>query len=285
MKIISKQEIFCKLLAVKISTYYRIYTILDKYVFKLYYPLNGLSNFSDINKVKLTINLALVESIMYLIDGLAEDGRQEKFEQNAGAYFSQLDSIKSKFLDLMSSLGLKKNGLEGYIEMGEKYIRAENRIVRNKYKNINAQDIKEVVELRSSDVRLLHIIIINELNIERNDELINALWHLEVISEFENDLDDYKEDKLNGNFNMIIMYENIYGKELFCREIMGVLLNHLKDLKDRSNCLTHEERELLDNMSRNSMKKIIASILDLGDAQDIISPTSGSSIDSKVLSL
>ena len=285
MKIISKKEIICKLLRVKISTYYRIYTILDKYVFKLYYPLNGLSNFRDRDKVKLTINLALVESVMYLIDGLAEDGKEEKFEQNVGAYFSELDSIKSKFLNLISSLGLKINGLEGYVEMGEKYIRAENKIVKNQYKNINAQDIKEVIELRSSDVRLLHIIIINELNLERNDELINALWHLEVISEFENDLDDYNKDKLNGNFNMIIMYENIYGKELFCREIMRVLSNHLKDLNYRSSSLAHEERKILDSMSRNSMKKIIAFILDLGDVQDIIFPTSENSIDSEVLSL
>jgi hypothetical protein len=285
MKAISKKEIACKLLRVKISTYYRIYTILDKYVFKLYYPLNGLSNFRDGNKVKLTINLALVESMMYLIDGLAEDGKEEKFEQNAGAYFNELDSIKSKFLDLMSSLGLKRNGLEEYVEMGEKYIRAENKIVRNQYKDINAQDVKEVVELRSSDVRLLHIIIINELNLERNDELINALWHLEVISEFENDLDDYSKDKLDGNFNLIIMYENIYGKQLFCREVMRVLSNHLKDLKDRSSRLTHEEREILDSVSRNSIKKIIASILDLGDAQDIIFATSENSINLKVISL
>jgi hypothetical protein len=285
MESISKKEILCKLLTVKLSTYYRIYTIVDKYVFKLYYPLNGINKFENKNKVKLTINLALIESIMYLIDQLAEDGKEECFEEDAGTYFNKLDSIKSKFLNLLALLGLKDNGMEEYIEMGEKYIRAENKIVRNKYKNINSQDIKEVVELRSSDVRLLHIIIINELNLKKNDDLINALWHLEVISEFENDLDDYKKDKLNENFNMIIMYENIYGKESFCREIMAVISNHLKILNAQSNHLTHGEKEVIDNMLKNLMKKIIASILELGDAQDIISPISENFIDSKVLSL
>jgi DNA-binding transcriptional MerR regulator len=285
MEIISKKEIICKLLTVKLSTYYRIYTIIDRYVFKLYYPLNSVSNFRDRDKAKLTLNLALIESIMYLIDQLAEDGKEECFEQDTGASFSKLDSIKSKFLSLLSLLGLKEDGLEEYIEMGEKYIRAENKIVRNKYKNISLQDIKEVVELRSSDVRLLHIIIINELNLKKNDDLINALWHLEVISEFENDLEDYKKDKLNENFNMIIMYENVYGNEAFCREIMGAISNHLKDLKDRLNQLTHEEKEVIENMLRKSMKKIITLILELGDAQDIISPASGNFMDSKVLSL
>jgi hypothetical protein len=270
MKTVRKKEIICKLLSVRPITYYRVYTIINRYIFKLYYPLNDVSKFEIRSKVKLTINLALIESVMYLIDQLAEDGKEECFEKEVGTYFDELDSIKNKFLSILALLKVKSSGVERYIDMGERYVRAENKIVRSGYKNVSLQDVKEVIELRSSDVRLLHFIIVNELDIKENSDLVNVLWHLEIISEFENDLDDYKKDKVNENFNLIIMYEKIYGKRTFCKEIMRVVSVYLQNLNDLLDKLTNQEKEVINGVLNKSMKKIIVSILELGNAQDIM---------------
>lgn len=72
-------------------------------------------------------------------------------------------------------------------------------------------DALRLAELRPSDVRLLHAMIFAKLRRPVDQDLVDLLWPVEVLSDIANDIEHYHTDVATGQFNIYGAFVTLYG--------------------------------------------------------------------------
>lgn len=195
-----------------------------KYVYKFYFPIHGLE-VEDIFIYYPT--LTSVESIIYQADLIMEMG------QNANISYipnetdiSGLKMLKDSLLSLLRQLDLYDPVIEQELAKGEEFIELENQIIIRGFKKHS--EIMRVAELRSSDVRLLHLILFRMLKKNYDHQLLSVLWPVEVIADIEDDFKCYINDVNEGAYNTYRMFVKLYKEK--APEYMKRELNHYENL-------------------------------------------------------
>jgi hypothetical protein len=177
-----------------------------KYVYKFYFPIHGLEA-EDIFIYFPT--LTSVESIIYQADLIMEMGQNENL-----SYIPQetdtsgLKMLKDSLLSFLKQLDLYDSEIEQELAKGEEFIKLENEIIIRGFNKHS--DIMRVAELRSSDVRLLHLILFRMLKKNYDEQLLSLLWPVEVIADIEDDFNSYINDVNEGAYNTYRMFVKLY---------------------------------------------------------------------------
>jgi len=85
-------------------------------------------------------------------------------------------------------------------------------IIRNKGK-FDQDKVMKTAELRPSDIRLLHTILIQRLNQPYDESLFDSLWPLEVLLDIKANLTEYADDVKTGHYNTYHQLVNLYGNK------------------------------------------------------------------------
>ncbi|ELP52816.1 hypothetical protein O53_4544 [Microcystis aeruginosa TAIHU98] len=94
--------------------------------------------------------------------------------------------------------------------LGE-YIELESQLVASE--KITLEDVIRASELRSSDLRIIHTILVQMSGKSYRAEIFEILSPTEILSEFQDDFCSYKRDVAAGNYNTYWMFQKLYGEE------------------------------------------------------------------------
>ncbi|WP_394821798.1 hypothetical protein [Pendulispora albinea] len=217
------------------------------YVVDFYFPIHRISWREGAKCLPL---LLFFEYMVYRVDDVAEDGRRLDIFKTKNEHFDTLMAKKVEFINLLGRLRLYNTAIEREVDMGEQYVRLENKMTSISAANaansanvpaaptarnaptaptacnaptvptaptalnapnvIEHADIMRAAELRASDVRLLHCMLFGVLKRPCDEELLSLLWPVEVIADIGNDLDHYADDVDNGNYNTYHMLVKLY---------------------------------------------------------------------------
>lgn len=179
--------------------------ITKDYVFELYYPIHRMS-WRD--RLKCLPLLMLTEYMVYYADTIAEHSKDIDFDRVKNWDYAALERHKAKFVRLLKWSNSYNSFVEREVEMGEQYIRLENRLTANRA--VNHLDVMKLAELRPSDVRLLHCLIFGLLKQPCDEELLSLLWPVEVLADIGNDFEHYAEDVASSRYNTYAMFVKLY---------------------------------------------------------------------------
>lgn len=211
-----------------------------KYVYKFYFPIHGL----EAEGIFIYYpTLTFVESIIYQADLIMEMGQNAKISCIPNETdTSGLKMLKDSLLSLLKQLDLYDAVIEQELAKGEEFIKLENEIIIRGFKKHS--DIMRVAELRSSDVRLLHLILFRMLNKKYDEQLLSLLWPVEVIADIEDDFKCYINDVNEGVYNTYRMFVKLYKEN--APEYIKRELNYYENLfYERIATFPLAKRELL----------------------------------------
>jgi hypothetical protein len=89
------------------------------------------------------------------------------------------------------------------------YAQLEHRLVRAAQPS--RADWERACALRTSDVRMLHRVLVRMLGRPYDESVFRLMWPLEAIMDLELDLEDYPRDVASGAFNTLALLERIAG--------------------------------------------------------------------------
>jgi hypothetical protein len=177
-----------------------------KYVYRFYFPLHGLES-DEIFTYYPT--LTSIESMIYQADIIMENGQKTKvsYTQNDDDG-SELKFLITSLVNLLKELNCYDSTIEKELARGEEFIKLENKIMLGGV--IKHSDVMRVAELRSSDVRLLHLVLFRLLGKAYDEKLLSLVWPVEVIADIEDDFSGYADDVAQGNYNTYRMFVALY---------------------------------------------------------------------------
>jgi len=176
------------------------------YVFDLYYPIHRVS-WRD--KLQCSPVLLFIEYLVYRADAVAEAGRDIDLDIVRNREYVALAAYKARFIRVLQRLALYDRCAAREIEMGEQYLRLENRVTSNG--TADHGEVMRLAELRPSDVRLLHCLLFGLLERPCDEALLALLWPVEVIADIGNDFRHYAADVAHGRYNTYAMLVKLHG--------------------------------------------------------------------------
>ncbi|MFI6132897.1 hypothetical protein [Micromonospora sp. NPDC051141] len=174
----------------------------------LYFPALRLSRWQ---RMRCTPVLFLVEFLVYRVDAVAEHTRDVELGADGNQDYQKLVRYKHRFAALLRRLGAYDDAVGHLLDQGERYVRLENRVTT--CGTADHADVMRLVELRSSDLRLLHAMIYPLLGRPVDQRLLDVLWPVEVLADIGNDLAHYEQDVRTGNFNTYDALVRLYGPD------------------------------------------------------------------------
>jgi len=128
--------------------------IVKDYVFDLYYPIHRVS-WRD--KLQCSPVLLFIEYLVYRADAVAEAGKDIDLDTVRNRDYVALAAYKARFIRVLQRLAIYDRCAVREIEMGEEYLRLENRVTSSG--RADHGEVMRLAELRPSDVRLLHCLL------------------------------------------------------------------------------------------------------------------------------
>jgi hypothetical protein len=172
----------------------------------LYFPALELTRWQ---RARCTPVLLLVEFLVYRVDAVAEHTRDVELETDGNEDYRKLVRYKQRFAALLRRLGAYNDAVGQQLDLGERYVRLENRVTA--YGGADHDAVLRLVELRSTDLRLLHAMIYALLGRPVDRQLLDLLWPVEVLADIGNDLAHYAQDVGSGNFNAYHALVRLHG--------------------------------------------------------------------------
>ena len=186
----------------------KAYGIYRDYVRELYFPANSLTL---PQRLRCAMPLLFIELLVYQVDAISEKSKSVDLDVVRNEDYETLHKYKEKFRSLLRIMHAYNESTEQQMEYGEQYVRLENKVTSHQV--IEYEDLIRLIELRSSDVRLMHSMIFALLGRPCESGLMDLLWPVEVLSDIANDLDHYAADVKNGQFNAYAAFVALYGDE------------------------------------------------------------------------
>lgn len=211
-----------------------------KYVYQFYFPIHGLSS-EDICTYYPT--LTSVEATIYQADLIMESGQStnitpEEHEDNN----RNLNILKDTLLTLLKELDFYDLTIANELARGEEFIKLENKIMVGGV--IKYPEVMRVAELRSSDVRLLHLILFRLIGKPYDEKLLSLVWPVEVIADIEDDFSSYADDVATERYNTYRMFVSLYKEN--APEYIKAELDYYENLfKERIAAFSNDEKPAL----------------------------------------
>lgn len=174
----------------------RAYGIYRDYARDLYFPASQLSR---AQRLRCAAPLLFIELLVYQVDALTEKSKSVDLDVVRNKDYDSLHRYKRLFVSLLKAARAYNAEAAREVEFGEEFVRLENRVSSSK--RITSAEWVRLIELRSSDVRLLHSMVFALLGRPSDESLMALLWPVEVLSDIANDFDHYAADVASGEFN------------------------------------------------------------------------------------
>ena len=182
--------------------------IIRLYVLGFYAPIHQNSWRDTVRCLPL---LLLIECMVYQADAVAENSRSIDLARTKNRDFDALTAKKDTFIRLLKRLDVYDPIVEHELHMGEQFIRLENRMTSGNA--FDRSDVMRAAELRPSDVRLLHRLLLRTLKKPYDEELLSLLWPVEVLADIGGDFIHYAHDVDEGSYNTYDMFVRLYREE------------------------------------------------------------------------
>ncbi|WYL96755.1 MAG: hypothetical protein HEQ35_25785 [Gloeotrichia echinulata IR180] len=210
-----------------------------KYVYQFYFPLHCLSP-DDICTYYPV--LTCIEATIYQADLVMEEGQISKILHSPNDNKSSLKLLKYSLINLLKELDYYDLLIEEELAKGEEFIQLENKIMLNGI--IKHSDVMRIAELRSSDVRLLHLILFRMLGKTYDKNLLSLIWPVEVIADIEDDFKSYIDDVAQNSYNTYRIFVALY-KEKAPQYIKAELEHYENIFQEKLATFPDEEKQRL----------------------------------------
>jgi tetratricopeptide (TPR) repeat protein len=170
-----------------------------------YFPLYKLTNKEFFTCYPV---LGFVESLIYQADEAVELIQAEK------ALSYQEKPWNQRFrtiINLLKELKLYHLSIEKELYKLGEYYELENYLMSQGL--VTHADIIKASELRTSDTRTLHRILLQIFNKPYNEDYFNLMWYLEVLGDIFDDIESYKDDVEKDHYNTYRMFVKLYGEK------------------------------------------------------------------------
>jgi hypothetical protein len=181
--------------------------IVRDYARDLYYPVDDVPR---IQRLRITPLLLAVEYLVYRVDALAEKNTTVDLDAERGRDYDKLHSYKRLFGRVLRAMGAWNDEVARQVDEAERFIRLENAVTSRG--NPTREDIMALVELRPTDVRLLHALTAALGGRESDPLMRELLWPVEVLADIANDLRHYELDMAAGTINVYAAFVDLYGE-------------------------------------------------------------------------
>ncbi|WP_169157679.1 hypothetical protein [Brasilonema bromeliae] len=210
-----------------------------KYVYQFYFPLHGLSADDICTYYPI---LTSVEATIYQADLIMEQGQSLNLTHSPNDDASSLKLLKYSLINLLKELNCYDSVIEQELVRGEEFIQLENKIMVGGL--IKHSDVMRVAELRSSDVRLLHLILFRLLGKPYDEKLLSLIWPVEVIADIEDDFRHYAADVAENSYNTYRMFVTLYQDK--APQYIKAELEHYENLfQDKIATFADDEKQRL----------------------------------------
>ncbi|ABD12054.1 hypothetical protein ThrDRAFT_04272 [Frankia casuarinae] len=190
----------------EIGVLVRAVGIYRDFVAQVYFPAQGLSRWQ---RLRCAPVLLLVEYLVYRVDAVAELTRHASFDDADNRRLAILEAYKERFRALLRRLHAYNDAIAAQLDLGEEFVRLENKATSGLA--TGREDVLRLAELRSTDVRLLHLMIFALTRQSVDEQLVGLLWPVEVLADIANDLSHYQRDVESSTFNVLDSFTRLYG--------------------------------------------------------------------------
>ncbi len=201
-------------------------------VFAMFYcPIQGI----DVDRILDILPIMnYCAGVVYELDSMSEAA------QDSGQVDKRLQSKYALLKEVLQEERLFDATVDNEIDRLRSYFQKESDILSNDHPS--TEDLIEVLELRSSDSRLLHRLLFKSLGRPYDEILFRLFFPLEVIEEINDDLRQYHDDVADNRFNTVRILSKIFGKEADGR-VLELLQHYEKKLLDDLNTVEEEQRK------------------------------------------
>lgn len=212
-------------------------------IISLYFPLYELS-YKDFFAYYPV--LGFVGALVYEIDETVETLQKQELFSEVETSWNQKHKI---IIDVLKARNLYHPLIEQEFKNLGKYFELESQLLS--HEAVAYADIIQATELRTSDIRALHGILVQVANKTYAQNTFDVMWPLELLIDVHDDIADYKDDVDKNNYNTYRMFVKLYGKKA---------PDYLKKELARYESLFAKR---LDNLSRKEQKRFIKLVSEL----------------------
>ena len=180
--------------------------IVRDYVLHLYYIVDDVPR---LHRLWMTPLLLGVEYLVYRVDALAERNVTVDLEVERNRDYDAFHAYKRVFERVLRAIGAWNDDVARRIEEGECFIRMENGATSRG--DVGRDDVMALVELRPTDVRLLHAMTSALRHRPADPAVRDLLWPVEVLADIANDLQHYGRDVRTGALNVYAAFVRLHG--------------------------------------------------------------------------
>jgi hypothetical protein len=170
-----------------------------------YFPIYNLTTVDFFQYYPI---LGFIEALVYQADLEVEAEQHQHIPLQKTTCWQAKKHI---ILSLIKELKLEHWSINYYVDKLGEFYNLETKLMTTQ--NFTHTDISQINELRSSDYRLLHSILIQSLGKSYDSAIFDVMWPIEVVTEIYDDIDSYKSDIVAGNFNTYDLFLKLYGEE------------------------------------------------------------------------
>jgi hypothetical protein len=170
-----------------------------------YFPIYNLN---AVDFFKYYAILGFIEALIYQADFEVETEQHQQIPLHKSSCWSAKQNI---ILQLIKELNLEHWSINYYVNQLEELCDLETKLITTQI--FTHADISQINELRSSDYRLLHSLLIQNLGKDYDQAIFDVMWPIEVVTEIYDDIYSYKGDVVAGDFNTYDLFVKLYGKE------------------------------------------------------------------------
>lgn len=171
----------------------------------LYFPLYELS-YKDFFAYYPV--LGFVEALVYEVDEAVEALQEKELFSEVKNSWNQKHKI---IIDVLKTRNLYHPLIEQELENLGKYFELESQLLSQQ--DVTYEDIIKATELRTSDIRALHGILVQVAKKTYDQKTFDVMWPLEVLIDIYDDITDYKDDVDKNHYNTYRMFVKFYGKK------------------------------------------------------------------------
>lgn len=188
--------------------------IVRDYVLGLYYVVDDVPR---TQRLWITPLLLGVEYLVYRVDALAERNVAVDLDVERNHDYDAFHAYKRAFERVLRSVGAWNDEVAGRVEDGECFIRLENGATSRG--TVSRDEVIAMVELRPTDVRLLHAMIFALQGRPMDPAVRDLLWPVEVLADIANDLRHYDQDVGSGALNVYAAFVQLFGGSVAASEL------------------------------------------------------------------
>ena len=188
-------------------------------------PLYGFTNIEFIKDI-LPISL-FTQSLVYKADFEIE--LAQKIDAQSNSVQPWLDR-KVMLIEMLKHLNIYTPMAEQEADRLAEYWQLENQMMKGS--KIDPPMLKRAIELRASDILMLHHICQSLTQVTLSEEAWSCLRSIEFIRDIEADLRHYYDDVQSGDFNIYRMFAKFYGTD--ARRLLGQELKLRKTVYQES---------------------------------------------------